>query len=139
MPSAAVMPITKRQEISSRKKYRQSPKGRETQRQYAHHYYHSKLKYDPIEKQKRNRANALNYYRENYGITPEYAHQLLLQGCYLCGTHEGKLNVDHRHGKRGVRGILCNPCNLLVGWIELNQHRLPEVMKYIERPHLSLS
>ena len=67
-----------------------------------------------------------------YGMTVEdYDALLSLQGgsCAVCDTAppEGKrLHVDHDHaccpGERScgqcVRGLLCGPCNRLLGWVE---------------------
>lgn len=38
--------------------------------------------------------------------------------CALCQT-EAATAIDHCHEKGHVRGILCNPCNLFIGWAEL--------------------
>lgn len=129
------MPITSRQEDAARRKYRQSPKGREAARAYSRYYYHHKLKHDSREREVRRRANRANYYMEHYGISPEKADELKAAGCDLCGAVSGKLNIDHKHGERGVRGVLCNPCNLMIGWIELAEAKMPTIMEYVRRPN----
>lgn len=58
---------------------------------------------------------------KDYGLSPE-AYQMLLdkqEGCCAgCGIHhaDGKLLVDHDHKTMRVRGLLCNDCNLVLGW-----------------------
>ena len=37
--------------------------------------------------------------------------------CELCDKTEG-LVIDHDHETGMVRGVLCGPCNLRIGWIE---------------------
>jgi hypothetical protein len=59
----------------------------------------------------------------NYGITVEqYDAMLGAQGgtCAICGgTNPNRpLAVDHDHVSGLVRGLLCNGCNILIGYIE---------------------
>lgn len=63
-----------------------------------------------------------------YGITLEdYEHMYEQQGgrCKICdheGSRDGKrLHVDHDHETGVVRGLLCNSCNLKLGWYEKNR------------------
>lgn len=59
--------------------------------------------------------------KERYGITPEQYWALYeAQGgaCQLCRRATGKvkrLAVDHDHETGYVRGLLCGPCNKLLG------------------------
>lgn len=41
--------------------------------------------------------------------------------------------VDHNHETGVVRGILCHPCNVAVGWIEKRPKRTLQAMEYISR------
>lgn len=78
-------------------------------------------------------CNAKNYrnahLKHRYGITlDEYDAMAEAQGgvCAVCGrpptakntrAHwSGKLCVDHCHDTNRVRGLLCNDCNLAVGY-----------------------
>ena len=74
------------------------------------------------------------YYREKkkqnlllakYGITLEDYEQMFLEQngcCAMCGQHESKfrrnLCVDHDHETGRVRGLLCDVCNLRLGYLE---------------------
>ena len=66
--------------------------------------------------------------RHRYGIEPsEYEKRVVEQGglCAVCQQPPttnvrshwgGKLCVDHEHGTGRIRGLLCNDCNLAVGY-----------------------
>jgi hypothetical protein len=80
--------------------------------------------------------------KQRYGITIEQRDEMLAeQGgcCKLCGRddcHWGKgfqnvWHIDHVHGTRIVRGILCAACNMLVGQIEKNLTLSLEAIKYL--------
>ena len=83
--------------------------------------------------------------KHRYGLTREEHDRLLAeQGgvCAVCGqpptsantrAHwDGKLCVDHDHDTGKVRGLLCNDCNLAVGY-----GKSPEILRaaarYLER------
>ena len=121
----------------ARRKYRASEKGREAARIYSRKYYHEVLKYNVAEKAKRKTANANNHYRK-YGLTLEEAKGLKLAGCSLCGVKIGKMNVDHDHRTGKFRGILCNPCNLTIGWLERCEMRLSSINEYLGRSYGSV-
>jgi hypothetical protein len=59
--------------------------------------------------------------QQTYGLGPgEYAQLYEFQGgfCALCRRATGasrKLSVDHDHADGQVRGLLCRPCNTLLG------------------------
>lgn len=58
---------------------------------------------------------------KKYGLTPgDWRFRFMLQGgrCLVCGTDRpsrGKWCIDHCHATGEVRGIVCSPCNLIVG------------------------
>ena len=61
-----------------------------------------------------------------YGITLHHYHQLLEHqdnACAICGSGE-KLVVDHCHATGAVRGILCDRCNVGIGCLNDDHHRL---------------
>ncbi|MDF3280889.1 endonuclease VII domain-containing protein [Gordonia sp. N1V] len=77
-----------------------------------------------------------------YGLLPgEYERLYLAQGgrCYACRRATGKtrrLSVDHDHRTGEVRGLLCRPCNTLLGRardaVEFFQ-RFIDYLQYAER------
>lgn len=86
-----------------------------------------------------------------YGLTESDYHDLLdLQGggCAGCGRapkEDRRLSIDHRHqpgdkkrepweraGK--VRGVLCYPCNRLLGMVRDNAETLKKLSAYLEDP-----
>ena len=60
-----------------------------------------------------------------YGLTLEQWQQMFDEQsgcCLLCGKHQSELKrilqVDHDHITGKVRGLLCSPCNVQLGWLE---------------------
>lgn len=73
------------------------------------------------ESERRKAANHEKRVTETYGLLKgEYALLYAFQGgkCALCRRATGasrKLSVDHDHATGKVRGLLCRPCNTLLG------------------------
>lgn len=64
----------------------------------------------------------------NYGISSaEYDQMALAQNhkCYLCREHADPLCVDHNHKNGEIRKLLCNNCNLGIGYFKEN----PELLR----------
>jgi hypothetical protein len=57
--------------------------------------------------------------------------------CMICGISEQeidkKLDVDHCHSSGKVRGLLCNPCNTMLGHGRDNVEVLKSAVKYLEK------
>lgn len=77
-----------------------------------------------------------------YGISPERYEQLLTkQGgqCAICGQQDhrgrGAFCVDHDHVTGAVRGLLCMPCNSLLGQAGDDLDVLRAAVNYLERHH----
>lgn len=64
----------------------------------------------------------------------EYEQQLKAQGgrCAICqeAPNGRSLDVDHNHHTGQIRGLLCSPCNLLVGRLEADPRRCQAAMAY---------
>lgn len=79
--------------------------------------------------------------KKHYGITvPEYNEILAVQGgkCAACGslinTVRGKIarmSIDHDHKTGRVRGLLCNSCNLALGYAHDDLKILTGLVKYL--------
>jgi hypothetical protein len=76
-----------------------------------------------------------------YGITREdYDSQLERQGsvCAICSTADeglwwGYFVVDHDHATGAIRGLLCSPCNTLIGGARDRTDVLRSAIAYLER------
>ena len=56
--------------------------------------------------------------------------------CQICGKKLTVLNraLDHDHKTRKVRGILCKPCNLALGYLRDNPRIAERAMLYLRSP-----
>lgn len=89
---------------------------------------------NPEKESKRLLSNRLNML---YGISLEqYNSMLVSQGgvCVICGNPptKGRLHIDHCHAGSGIRGLLCNNCNLGLGNFKDNPHLLLKAKIYLE-------
>jgi ribosomal protein L37E len=70
-----------------------------------------------------------------YGITPEdYERMFEEQGgvCAVCEKPSAKrLCVDHDHATGIVRGLLCTPCNLSLGYLRDDSYNAVSAAKYL--------
>jgi len=81
--------------------------------------------------------------KSKYGLSPEeFADILVFQNgrCAICKTAEPRDNrnrwcVDHNHQTKEVRGILCDPCNVILGYHErLGIPVAKEFLDYLQNP-----
>ena len=103
---------------------------------------------------RKNNPNKTIWYRKHdlhrhYNLTIEEWNELFdAQGkcCAICksehpGNKKGHWNTDHDHDTNQVRGILCQPCNRMLGAARDNPDWLLEGAKYLgiggSRPHAS--
>jgi len=69
----------------------------------------------------------------------EYADRLARQNgvCAICGTADTRpwsvFDVDHDHGTGQVRGLLCHPCNVILGQCKDDANTLRAAVAYLER------
>jgi Recombination endonuclease VII len=69
------------------------------------------------------------------GITPrEYFRMLVKQDfkCQIC-RKETLLRMDHNHSTGIVRGLLCNSCNVGIGYFYENIEYMLNAVKYLRR------
>ena len=77
---------------------------------------------------------------QRYGITRAdywnlYRHQD--GACYICRRATGKtrrLTVDHDHATGLVRGLLCRPCNTMLGHLRDSIAAFQRAIDYLEAP-----
>ncbi len=80
---------------------------------------------------------------QRFGVTlKEYQEKLVSQHgvCAICGkpetsTFNGKLrnlSIDHNHITKKPRGLLCNDCNVMLGWAHEDVSILLNAVKYLE-------
>lgn len=69
-----------------------------------------------------------------YGMTLDDWHNLILEQegrCAICNEQMREPNTDHCHSTGRVRGILCRPCNLGLGFFRDNEQRLAAARVYL--------
>ena len=74
-----------------------------------------------------------------YGLTYEQWEKMREEqnfSCMICGISEDeygkKLDVDHCHNTGKVRGLLCNPCNTMIGLARDNLKLLESAVQYLK-------
>lgn len=94
-------------------------------------------------KQKTKTVNRDLHLRKTFGIGSDQYNAILTKQhgvCAVCGnpetsTYRGKLrhlSVDHCHETGKVRGLLCNDCNIALGWFKDDISRLKSAIRYLE-------
>lgn len=72
-----------------------------------------------------------------YGLTSEQRQNMYVEQngcCVICGqpvSYE-KIYVDHNHKTGKVRSLLCNRCNIFVGFVEGTPELINPILKYLE-------
>jgi hypothetical protein len=101
-----------------------------------------------IKKEKRHqnfKPGTREYRRDNflmfmYGISlMDYNALVLSQNnrCKICGKHRDEqkndLHVDHNHVTNEIRGLLCQDCNMALGYVHDNIDILLNAIRYLEK------
>lgn len=73
-----------------------------------------------------------------YGLNSEQVEMMLDRGCVVCHANPHsdqtvKLHIDHDHKTGTVRGVLCQACNLAVGWLYDDPIRAMAMYDYLMR------
>lgn len=98
--------------------------------------------YAEANREKVRAANRKNHIPYTYGISVEEHEYLVIRAgghCEACGAKTDDLVLDHDHaccsGRRAcgkcVRGFLCRPCNLALGYVNDSITRLDLLVNYI--------
>lgn len=69
----------------------------------------------------------------SYGLTLEQFESMLLEQSHTCAIckRRRRLHVDHDHSTNRVRGLLCGPCNRLLGLAGDDPEVLSNAEKYL--------
>jgi hypothetical protein len=109
-----------RKNTERRRRYRQTPEGRAA-----------------LQRENRRRYQAIRDWtlRKKFGIGIEQFEELLKKQhhrCAICGVKEDgqKLDVDHCHKTKKVRGLLCRSCNIGLGMFKDDQKILHAAYLY---------
>ena len=88
------------------------------------------------------RARVNTYLKNVYGITLEDWEELFRKQSGLCAICQRKLilkvngnknfGVDHHHGTKTVRGLLCFECNWVIGLLHEDVTTLRRAIKYLK-------
>ena len=78
----------------------------------------------------RSRARAV---RQQFGLTVEdlEIRRAAAEGCAICGSADVS-HADHDHAAPGLRGFLCQPCNMGLGLFKDNPDRLRAAAEYLD-------
>lgn len=86
---------------------------------------------NPEAYKKKVRKNTL---KRRYNLTEEEYQNLLDSQngtCAICKEIPVRFVIDHDHSSGKVRGLLCDNCNLSVGWYENNSNRISQIIEYL--------
>lgn len=85
---------------------------------------------------RRPEVSRASYIKSRYGITAaEYDAMLVRQGggCAICREQiDGSLDIDHCHTTGRVRGLLCGPCNRMLGLAKDRPEVLSAAARYLD-------
>lgn len=85
------------------------------------------------------RKRAFTSRLKQFGLTVDQFNAMLLAQNNLCQvckqpeTNGKRLSVDHSHRTGKVRGLLCNRCNVLLGWASDNEVLLGLAADYLRQ------
>lgn len=87
-------------------------------------------------------SSTSRHYKKRYGLTYEDVVNLYESQKYLCaicskdvtlgGSRETTGVIDHDHDTGRVRGVLCIPCNLMIGYSKDSVAILEKAMAYLK-------
>ncbi len=119
-----------------RAKYRASDKGKKMIGAYRDKLYNTPEGIEKIRLWKRRTS-----LKRLYGITlEEYATMYEAQkgACRICGEIYDRLDVDHDHRTKKIRGLLCRKCNVMLGHVYEDIGILENAIGYL-RKHKAVS
>jgi hypothetical protein len=101
--------------------------------------YYARISADPVAATARKEKARWNHIKRTYGLSKEEwlaLHAAQNHECAICGSNEpnskgGWWDTDHCHATGVVRGILCHPCNVLLGHARDDKVILEKAIKYL--------
>ena len=83
--------------------------------------------------------NRRRWLKRKFNVTPKWFDEKLASqngACAICQTETpggpGHFHVDHCHGTKKIRGLLCNHCNVGLGCFKDNPDTLLAAIYYLE-------
>jgi hypothetical protein len=134
-------PRVKKHEAAYTKQWRATHPEQAKAHGLRHYYKHQKEMQAYSKDWKKNHPEAClihkrtEHLKTRYGIPPEQYQELYNKQkgcCAICGGSGLKLHVDHCHTTQLVRMLLCNSCNLLLGFSKEQIDVLQKAIKYIK-------
>jgi hypothetical protein len=88
-----------------------------------------------IQEMARKRANSYTVAQlcERFDLSVEDYVQVISSGCAICGTHSGRMCLDHDHTNGKLRGCLCLRCNSALGMLRDNPTLFERAIQYLSR------
>lgn len=72
--------------------------------------------------------------KKRYGISIETYNRMLIEQkgeCKICKSKFRNLQIDHDHSTGKIRGLLCNPCNRILGMAKDSTLILASAIQYL--------
>jgi hypothetical protein len=106
---------------------------------FQHRCKSCKKKYDVEWRKHRDKTIERNSnYKRKYGITIEDYNKMFEEQhgcCVICGRHQTEMKeilaVEHSHETGKVRGLVCNRCNIIIGFFEDYPQLIITIKNYI--------
>jgi len=92
---------------------------------------------DPCMAERSTRSKKDSHLRRNRGVTLEWYEKTLLDQKALCAIccdpldYSTNTHVDHDHTTGAVRGLLCNGCNIGLGYFQDSPARMAAAIEYL--------
>ena len=67
--------------------------------------------------------------KHRFGLTLEEVTAYRSQHCEICGVKAKRMCIDHQHnGRANFRGVLCQQCNVRLGWYEKQKDNIKDYL-----------
>lgn len=128
---------SKSKEFARKKRERNPDEVNRRQREYREKNPDKFKEYYQKHKEKRLIFARSSMLKKKYGLTLDSYEEMLLKQkgkCAICESGFGDKkpnlpNIDHCHVTGKVRGLLCSPCNIILGYIENREKNISDFYK----------